>query len=111
LALPLPAQTADIEKGVWAEVIATQIRRHIIEPCSGINPGLVHLDITLDDDGYVSSITVKKRSAVRAWDKAVMQAISAAQPLIIPANVSLRKDFQELNLRFHPGKVLPPCAR
>jgi hypothetical protein len=40
-----------------------------------------------------------------------MQAISAAQPLIIPANVSLRKDFQELNLRFHPGKVLPPCAR
>ena len=107
----LPAHAAETNKQLWAEVIATQIRRHIIAPCGAIQPGFVHLNVTLDDDGYIASITVKTRSALKAWDKAVMQAISNAQPLIIPSDAALRKDFQDLNLQFTPGQTLPLCSR
>jgi colicin import membrane protein len=51
-------------------------------------------------DGNVLGVKLKKPSGNPAYDNAVERAISRAQPLPMPPDPALLKDFRELNLKF-----------
>ena len=57
-------------------------------------------DIVVLPDGNVLGVKLKKPSGNPAYDNAVERAISRAQPLPMPPDPALLKDFRELNLKF-----------
>ena len=50
--------------------------------------------------------TERPAAAIAAWDTAVERAILKAQPLPLPPDPALFKDFRELNLKFRPQGVI-----
>jgi colicin import membrane protein len=51
-------------------------------------------------DGNVLGAKLKRASGNTAYDNAVERAINRAQPLPLPPDPALLKDFRELNLKF-----------
>jgi colicin import membrane protein len=47
-------------------------------------------------------VKMKKSSGVTVYDSAVERAIYKAQPLPLPSDASLHKDFRDLALKFRP---------
>ncbi|MBI2295412.1 MAG: cell envelope integrity protein TolA [Betaproteobacteria bacterium] len=82
--------------------IAERIKRFIIEPPNLQGNPEVEFDVVLLPGGEVLGVKLKKGSTIVAWDNAVERAILKAQPLPLPPDPSLFKDFRELNLKFRP---------
>ena len=82
--------------------IAERVKRFIIEPPNLQGNPEVELDIVVLPGGEVLDVRTRKASAATAWDNAVERAIRRAQPLPLPPDPTLAKEFRELNLKFRP---------
>jgi colicin import membrane protein len=82
--------------------IAERIRRFIIEPPNLQGNPEVEMDVVLLPGGEVLGVKTRKASGTSTWDNAVERAILKAQPLPLPPDPSMFKDFRELNLKFRP---------
>jgi colicin import membrane protein len=94
------AQAREIDK--YKQAIATRIRRFIVEPPSLQGNPEVELDIIVLPGGEVLDVRTKRPSGQTPWDNAVERAIRRAQPLPVPSDPALMKEFRELNLKFRP---------
>lgn len=83
--------------------ISDKIRRFIVEP-PGVNPAAqVEFEITVLPGGEVLGAKLRRSSnSMPAYDAAVERAILRAQPLPVPSNPDLMREFRELNLVFRP---------
>jgi colicin import membrane protein len=82
--------------------IADKIRSRITEP-----PGLqgnpeVEFNVIVLPGGEVLDAKIRRASGQAAWDSAVERAIRLAQPLPLPPDPALMREFRELNLKFRP---------
>jgi colicin import membrane protein len=101
----LAAQQATAQARVVDEYkrrIAEKIKRFIIEPPNLQGNPEVEMDVVLLPGGEVLGVKTRRASAVSAWDNAVERAIMKAQPLPLPPDPAMFKDFRELNLKFRP---------
>jgi colicin import membrane protein len=82
--------------------IAERIKRFIIEPPSLQGNPEVEFDVVVLPGGEVLDVKIRKASGQAPWDNAVERAIRRAQPLPLPPDPALMREFRELNLRFRP---------
>jgi len=82
--------------------IAERIKRFIIEPPSLQGNPEVEFDVIMLPGGEVLDVKTRKASGQAPWDNAVERAIRRAQPLPLPPDPALMREFRELNLRFRP---------
>jgi colicin import membrane protein len=82
--------------------IADRIKRFIHEPPNLQGNPEVEMDVVLLPGGEVLAVKTRKASTTSAWDNAVERAILQAQPLPLPPDPAMFKDFRELNLKFRP---------
>ena len=89
-------------KNEYVERIRSRIRRFVVLPpnIQG-NPG-AEFDLVLLPSGEVLGVKLKRASGNAAYDSAVERAILKAQPLPLPPDPAMFKDFRELNLEFTP---------
>ncbi|MBI3042868.1 MAG: cell envelope integrity protein TolA [Betaproteobacteria bacterium] len=94
------AQAREIDK--YKRAIAGRIKRFIIEPPNLQGNPEVELDIIVLPGGEVLDVRTRRASGQSPWDNAVERAIRRAQPLPLPSDPALMKEFRELNLKFRP---------
>ena len=82
--------------------IAERIKRFIIEPPSLQGNPEVEFDVIVLPGGEVLDAKIRKASGQALWDTAVERAIRRAQPLPLPPDPVLMREFRELNLKFRP---------
>jgi len=82
--------------------IQEKIKRFVIEPPNLPKTAQVEFDVVLLPGGDVLSVKLRKSSALAAYDSAVERAILKAQPLPLPPDPAMFKEFRELNLIFRP---------
>ena len=82
--------------------IAERIKRFIIEPPSLQGNPEVEFDVVVLPGGEVLDVKTRKASGQAPWDNAVERAIRRAQPLPLPPDPALMREFRELNLKFRP---------
>jgi colicin import membrane protein len=80
--------------------IRDKIKRFIVKPANLQGNEETDFDVVLLPDGNVLGVKLKRPSGNAAYDNAVERAISRAQPLPVPQDPALLKDFRELNLKF-----------
>ena len=88
------AQAREIDK--YKMAIEAKIKRFIIEPPNLQGNPEVEFELVLLPSGDVLGAKVKKPSGQAAWDNAVERAILRAQPLPVPADPDLFRQFREL---------------
>ncbi|MCC7486576.1 MAG: TonB C-terminal domain-containing protein [Burkholderiales bacterium] len=81
--------------------IAERIKRFIVEPPNLQGNPEVEFDVVLLPGGEVLGVKTRRASGT-AWDNAVERAILKAQPLPLPPDPTLFREFRELNLKFRP---------
>jgi colicin import membrane protein len=84
----------------YTKGISDKIKKFIVRPPNLQGNEESEFDIVVLPDGNVLSVKLKKSSGNAAYDNAVERAISRAQPLPMPPDPALLKDFRELNLKF-----------
>ena len=84
----------------YKKAISDKIRRFIVLPPNLQGNPESEFDVVLLPDGNVLGVKVRRASGNQAYDNAVERAISRAQPLPLPPDPALVKEFRELNLRF-----------
>jgi len=94
------AHAREVEK--YKRAIAERIRRFIVEPPNLQGNPEVELDIIVLPGGEILDVRTRKGSGQTPWDNAVERAIRRAQPLPLPPDPALMKEFRELNLKFRP---------
>lgn len=94
------AQAREIDK--YRQAIAARIKRFIVEPPNLQGNPEVELDIIVLPGGEVLDVRTRRASGQAPWDNAVERAIRRAQPLPLPTDPALMKEFRELNLKFRP---------
>jgi colicin import membrane protein len=82
--------------------IAERIKRYIIEPPNLQGNPEVELHVTVLPGGEVLEVRTRRSSGQALWDGAVERAVRRAQPLPLPPDPALMREFRELNLRFRP---------
>ena len=82
--------------------IAERIKRFIIEPPSLQGNPEVELHVTVLPGGEVLDVRTRRASGQPLWDDAVERAVRRAQPLPLPPDPALMREFRELNLKFRP---------
>ncbi len=82
--------------------IISKIRRNIVMPPDVQDNMQSEFDVILIPGGSVLSTSLTKPSGNSAYDEAVDRAISKAQPLPLPSDVSQFNKFRELHLTFTP---------
>jgi colicin import membrane protein len=82
--------------------IADKIKRFIVEPPNLRGNPEVIFAVTVLPGGEVLEVKTRRSSTVAAWDSAVERAIRRAQPLPLPPDPALMRDFRELELKFRP---------
>ena len=92
------ARTSLIDK--YKKGISEKIKKFIVRPPNLQGNEEAEYDIVVLPDGNVLGVKLKRPSGNPAYDNAVERAISRAQPLPMPPDPALLKDFRELNLRF-----------
>jgi len=80
--------------------ISDRIKRFIVRPPNLQGTEESEFDIVVLPDGNVLGAKLRKPSGNAAYDNAVERAINRAQPLPMPPDPALLKDFRELNLKF-----------
>ena len=99
------AQTKAIDE--YMAKIQDKIRRRINKtPCASLGPAAeAQLEVTVLPDGNVlGDPKTRKSSGVGPCDSAIEKAVLKAQPLPVPTDPALFKQFRELNLRFKPNE-------
>jgi len=94
------SQAREIDK--YRQAIAARIRRFIVEPPNLQGNPEVEVDIIVLPGGEILDVRTRKASGQTPWDNAVERAIRRAQPLPLPSDPALMKEFRELNLKFRP---------
>ena len=84
--------------------IMEKIRRYIVLPPDIKGNPQADFEVILLPTGDVLRATLKKSSQHAAYDRAVERAILRAQPLPVPTDPGMFKDFRELNLQFRPNE-------
>ena len=82
--------------------IQEKIKRFVLEPPNLPKTAQVEFDVVLLPGGEVLGVKLRKSSALAAYDSAVERAILKAQPLPLPPDPAMFKEFRELNLIFRP---------
>ena len=82
--------------------IQERIKRFVLEPPNLPKTAQVEFDVVLLPGGEVLGVKLRKSSALAAYDSAVERAILKAQPLPLPPDPAMFKEFRELNLIFRP---------
>lgn len=90
------------EIGKYKGLITAKIRRNIVMPPDVPDNAQAEFDVILLPGGSVLSVRLTRSSGNAAYDNAVERAISKAQPLPLPPNVTLFNQFRELHLIFTP---------
>jgi colicin import membrane protein len=86
----------------YTQRIRARIRNFVVLPPNIQGNPEAEFDVILLPGGEVLSAKLKHASGNAAYDSAVERAILKAQPLPLPPNPALFKDFRELNLKFRP---------
>ena len=94
------ARQSQIDK--YKKAISDKIRRFIVLPPNIQGNPEAQFDVVLLPDGNPLGVKLKRTSGNTAYDNAVERAILKAQPLPLPPDPALFKDFRELNLKFKP---------
>ena len=81
--------------------IRDKIKRFIVKPPNLQGNEESEFDVVVLPDGNVLGAKLKRASGNAAYDGAVERAINRAQPLPMPPDPALLKDFRELNLKFN----------
>lgn len=104
----LAAQQAAAQAKVVDEYkrqISAKIRRFIVLPPNVSDAAQVEFEITVLPGGEVLGAKLKRAAnSIPAYDAAVERAILRAQPLPLPPDPALMRQFRELNLVFRPDK-------
>lgn len=82
--------------------IVSKIRRNIVMPPGVANDARVEFSVTLLPGGTVLSARLTRFSGNSAYDNAVERAILKSQPLPLPPDATMFKNFRELKLVFRP---------
>ena len=82
--------------------IAEKIKPLIVEPPNVPGNPEVEFDVVVLPGGEVLAVKLRKSSAFALWDTAVERAILKAQPLPLPPDPALMREFRELKLKFRP---------
>ena len=82
--------------------IADKIKRYIVQPPNLEGNPEVEFAVTVLPGGEVLDVRTRRASTLAAWDSAVERAIRRAQPLPLPPDPLLMREFRELNLKFRP---------
>ncbi|MBX3664057.1 MAG: cell envelope integrity protein TolA [Burkholderiales bacterium] len=102
----LAAQQAAAQAKVVDEYkrqISAKIRRFIVLPPNVSDAAQVEFEITVLPGGEVLGAKLKRTAnSIPAYDAAVERAILRAQPLPLPPDPALMRQFRELNLVFRP---------
>lgn len=102
----LAAQQAAAQARVVDEYkrqISAKIRRFIVLPPNVSDAAQVEFEITVLPGGEVLGAKLKRAAnSTPAYDAAVERAILRAQPLPLPPDPALMRQFRELNLVFRP---------
>jgi colicin import membrane protein len=85
--------------------IQNKITRNIVMPPGVPADALAVFRVTLLPGGSVLSAEMKKSSGNAAYDNAVERAILKSDPLPLPPDATMFKDFRILELKFQPGKI------
>jgi len=89
----------------YKQRIVDKVRRFIVEPPNLNANAEVEFDVVVLPGGEVLSAKLKRSSSsIPAYDAAVERAILKAQPLPLPPDPALMRQFRELNLKFRPDK-------
>jgi colicin import membrane protein len=94
------AQAREVDE--FKRRIAEKIRQRIVEPPSLQGNPEVELRITVLPGGEVLDVRIVRSSGQALWDNAAERAVLRAQPLPLPPNPALMREFRELNLKFRP---------
>lgn len=89
-------------KNEYIERIRTRIKRFVVLPPNIQGNPKAEFDVVLLPGGEVLGVKLKRASGNAAYDSAVERAILKAQPLPLPPDPAMFKDFRELNLEFRP---------
>lgn len=83
--------------------ISEKIKRFIVFDSSTVAGNAeAEFDVVLLPGGEVLGVKLRRSSGLAAWDSAVERAILRAQPLPLPPDPALFRDFRELHLKFRP---------
>lgn len=83
--------------------IIEKVRRFIVLPPNVSDSAQVEFEVVVLPGGEVLGAKLKKSSnSIPAYDSAVERAILKAQPLPLPPDPALMRQFRELNLVFRP---------
>lgn len=112
----LAEQQADLERAEQAAAarnrvvdeyrtkIQNKITRNIVMPPGVSDDALAVFRVTLLPGGSILSAEKKKSSGNAAYDNAVERAILKSDPLPLPPDPAMFKDFRILELKFQPRK-------
>ncbi len=89
-------------KNEYIERIRVRIKRFVVLPPNLQGNPEADFEVVLLPGGEVLGAKLKHSSGNAAYDSAVERAILKAQPLPLPPDPALFKDFRELNLKFRP---------
>ena len=82
--------------------IMAKIRSHVVMPPGVENDARAEFSVTLLPGGAVLKAELKKSSGNAAYDNAVERAILKSDPLPLPPDAQLFRDFRELDMVFKP---------
>lgn len=88
-------------RGEYMERIRAKILLALIKPQNIQGSEEAEFNIVVLPDGNVLNARVKRASGNSAYDNAIERAITRAQPLPMPPDPALLKEFRELNLKFN----------
>jgi len=90
------------EVGRYQDMIRGKIRHNIVMPPDVSPNAEVIFKVTLLPGGSVLDAVILKGSGNPAYDEATERAIYKAQPLPLPTDPLLKKQFRELRLTIRP---------
>ena len=88
-------------RGEYIERIRARIRKSLIKPANLKGNEEAEFTVISLPDGNVLDVRLRRPSGNPAYDTAVERAITRAQPLPMPPDPALLKEFRELNLKFN----------
>jgi len=92
----------EAEVGRYTDMIRSKIRHNIVMPPDVSPSAKVVFRVTLLPGGSVLDAVIQKSSGNPAYDEATERAIYKAQPLPLPTDPLLKKQFRVLNLMIRP---------
>lgn len=89
----------------YTDKIKSKIKNKIVMPPGVRESALAVFRVTLLPGGAVLDVEMKKSSGNRAYDDAVERAIIKSDPLPLPPDAAMFKDFRVLELKFQPDQA------